>query len=286
MYGYLKIEKESLSEGQRGLYQAFMCQLCMSTKNSFRHPIRLCVNNDINLFNVLFHAILDFSPEVIKSRCLLSVKRMDMLSPDTVSERLSACNIVLMYFNLLDDVIDDGGIKKRLALSALKGSFKRAKNLCTSFYSQIDGIYNELLDMEKHRESSIDKVCDPFARMSDRLAHFILGDKYNPLAGVLCYNIGKWVYLIDALDDLQKDADGKKYNPLISCLGGFTTAGEFVSNNREELEFMMYSTLNSIAGAYNDMRLSKFTCLLNNVFHRSVRSITENIFKKYTPLPR
>ena len=127
----------------------------------------------------------------------------------------------------------------------------------------------------------IDQVCEYTADMSVSVAEYVLGDDFNkPYLRWLCYNVGKWVYIIDALDDLKKDFKTNKYNPLYAWLGK-TNPEEFVKNNKDELEFLFYSTLNKIAESFNDMQLTAYTCILKNIIYESMRKKTQEIFDRY-----
>ena len=88
-------------------------------------------------------------------------------------------------------------------------------------------------------------------------------------------------YLVDALDDLEKDFKKKSYNPFISCFGDFTSPKTFVKDHLDDLEFIFYTTLNKIAESYNDLELQKYTCVLRNVLHIAIRDTTQKVFDKY-----
>ena len=68
MFGYLQPDKTSLSDGQRGLNQTFMCGLCFSTKRLFGNAARLTISDDVNFFNVLFHSFCNVDVQLEHSR--------------------------------------------------------------------------------------------------------------------------------------------------------------------------------------------------------------------------
>ncbi|MEG1710849.1 MAG: DUF5685 family protein [Clostridia bacterium] len=283
MYGYINIDKDTLNEGERGLFNTFMCGMCLSTKNLFGNLKRLTVGFDINLFNVLFHSFLDFQVTPVMDICAMSpIKKRPLIMPDEISDSLSVGNILLMYYNLKDDVNDENSIIKRIVLSSLKKSFLRAKNLNPPLQRDIECAQMQLLELEKDKCIILDEVCHPFAELSKSLATGILKDKSNKYIENLCYNLGKWVYLIDALDDLKKDVENKNYNPLLSCFEWKGSIEEFVITKYDDLQFVFYTTLNKIAECFNDLQLVKYYCILKNVFYVSLRKKTESIFDKYT----
>ena len=125
----------------------------------------------------------------------------------------------------------------------------------------------------------VDKVAHSFAMLSQRFAGFILRDNSNGYVETLCYNLGKWIYLIDALDDIEKDLRHGSYNVFTCCYN--LSKVDDVKSKLDEIQFLMYSVLNRIAQSFNDLNLSKYTCILTNVLFDSVRDKTSQTLNKY-----
>lgn len=278
MFGYLNINKK-LEDGQRGLWQTFMCGLCFSTKKLFGNVPRMFISNDINLFNVLFHSVQQIDVQVEKSRCFSHpVKKRTVLKPTELTDKLAVANVLLTYLNIYDDVVDDGGLKKKTALSLYKKAYKKAQKMWTKLDEIFCSRYNRLRELEKNNCNSIDAVAHSFALLSQDFCKTILGENTSEYAETLCYNIGKWIYLIDALDDAEKDVKKHNYNPFISCYSAHTAKD--LLQYKDEIVFLMYAVLNRIAQSFNDMNLSKYTCVLKNVLLDSIREKTQQVLNK------
>lgn len=281
MFGYVNIDKDKLSDGERGLWQTFMCGLCFSSKKFFKNKARLVINNDINFFNVLFHSFNNVDVEIMKSRCFAHpVKKRTIVTPTSITDSLAVSNVLLMHYNLYDDVVDNGSLKKRLAYSAFKSEYKRAKILSPELDSVVSTYYEALRMLEKSGNAVLDSVCHPFSELTRQFAKITLGDSYNDTVGDLCYNVGKWIYLIDALDDIKQDLSKGEYNPFIDYYKG--TDISFVADKMDEITYLMYAVLNKIAMCYNDLNLSKYICLLKNVIFDAMRSKTKEILDTYS----
>jgi len=113
MFGYLDVQRDKLSDGERGLWHAFMCGECISTKKLFGNLPRVFVNHDITFFNVLFHSICGLQVETEKLHCLSHpIKKQTIVTPTDLMDSLSAANVILMYWNLYDDAVDGGGVEE------------------------------------------------------------------------------------------------------------------------------------------------------------------------------
>lgn len=280
MFGYVNIDKQTLNDGQRGLWQSFMCQLCFSTKKQFGNFPRAFITNDINFFNVLFHGITQTDVQVNQCLCVSHpIKKRSVMQPDELSDRLAVANILLTYYKLYDDVLDGANVKKRTALRL----FDKYRNAACAQWSDMDAMlsqrYGELRALEQANCSNIDQVCHPFAQLSADFAALVLQQNISQLSADLCYNVGKWIYLADALDDLPKDVKNRNYNPLTAHFG-LTYANE-LGQYFADVQFEMYAVLNRIAMCYNDLNITKYNCLTDNVIFNSIRNKTAQVLKQY-----
>lgn len=278
MFGYLNITKKA-EDGQRGLWQTFMCGLCFSTKKLFGNIPRTFISNDVNFFNVLFHSVEQVDVELEHSRCFSHpVKKRPVLKMTELTDKLAVANVLLSYLNIYDDVVDGGGAKKKAALALCKKSYSRAQKIWGRLDTTLCTRYEELRKLEKENCQSLDRVADSFALLSQDFCKLILGEKSSDYAETLCYNVGKWIYLVDALDDAEKDLKKRNYNPFVSCYGAQTVAE--LALHKEDITFLMYAVLNRIAQSFNDLNLSKYVCLLKDVLFQSIREKTAEVLQK------
>lgn len=278
MFGYIAIDKSKLEAKEIGLYQTFMCGLCLSTKKLYGNYPRNFVNYDINFLNVLLHSFLQKDVEITYGKCVSSpFKKRSFLKTDEITDRLSSANVLLTYFNVLDDTLDEKSFLKKALLKSLKKAYNKAKSNEREMESSISQLYFKLREEENAKDkadSNLDKVCHNFASLTQKVVTMATGEKSEKLEN-LTYNLGKWVYLIDALDDIDKDIKHKSYNPLLSYFGREESKAVFLSRHGEELNFVFYTALNSIAESYNDLNLTKYACLLNNVIYHQIRDKTK-----------
>lgn len=282
MFGYLDIDKGTIEEGQRGLWQTFMCGLCMSTKNAYSNFPRMFISNDINFFNVLFHSVTQTDVEVEQKRCFSHpFKKRSILKTTSLTDELASANVLLTYWNVYDDVMDDKSLAKRVAIKSLKKPYDKARSLLPQTDAMLKDMYGQMQALEKQNCSVLDKTAHCFALLSQSFACQMLKDYASKDVETLCYNLGKWIYLIDALDDVEKDLKKGNYNAFVSCYN-LRNASDVVTH-LQEIQFVMYASLNRIAQSYNDLNLTKYVCVLKNVLYDSIRSKTKQVLAKYKP---
>ncbi len=279
MFGYIDTAKD-IAKGAKGLNQTFMCGLCISTKRLFGNIPRMAVNNDINFFNVLFHSYMGIDV-IIEHRCCVAspVKKRTIIATNDITDKLSIANVMLVYLNMYDDVVDNSAsVKKKLAISTYRPTYNKAVAQWGELDSMMRSQYEQLRVLEQSGESSIDKVCHAFAQLSSEMARMVLDNPHQRLLD-LCYNIGKWIYLIDALDDMDKDSRRGNYNVLLRAYGAGTS--QQALEHIDEIEFVLYSALNSIAIAYNDLQLVQYRCILDSTIYGYIRTRTQQVLERY-----
>ncbi len=278
MFGYVNVKKDSLTKQQYGLWHTFLCGLCMSLKDMYGNTSRLTANFDINFFNLLFHSVADVPAQIVMARCVASpFKKRSILKRDSVTDKLATANVLLIRLKAADDVADEPSLKKRAVLNALKKSYRKAAQDAPELDKELKRHYADLYAAEKRNCDNIDQVCHYSALITQNIAEYALGNDCDNLVKSLCYNVGKWIYLIDALDDLKRDVKRKNYNPFVAWLKNYKNRKQFVADNAQEIEFVIYSTLNRIAADFNDLNLNAYACVLKNIIYESLRQTTERI---------
>ncbi len=280
MFGYLDIQREKLKDGERGLWHSFMCGECLATKRLLGNVPRMFVSNDITFFNVLLHSICGVSLGTNKVNCLSHpIVKQTVISPSELTDKVSVASVILTYWNLYDDVVDGCNIVKRAAFRLVKKSYLKAKEIMPALDESVKNNYQNLRLQEQNQANGPDAVSHSFATLAMEFGREILGDKATEHSDVLFYNVGKWIYLIDALDDLPDDVKKHNYNPFAACYG-LTDANQ-LAEHLDEVKFLMYSVLNRIAQSFNDLNLTMYVCLLKNVIYHSIRNQTEQILQRY-----
>ena len=211
MFGYLKPDKPYLYMKDDVLYRALYCGVCKSIGKNAGQIARFTLTYDIAFMSAICHNILGVDVEINKEHCITHViRKTPVAKPDEISLALADVNLILSYYKLLDDTVDEnkGALKSKIFRSAYKKAKKRMPKFDEIVKLQTAG----LLSLEKANCDSIDMVADSTANILVEASRIVLKDKSTEYTDGLFYSIGKWVYLIDALDDYDKDVKKKNFN--------------------------------------------------------------------------
>lgn len=265
MYGYVVPDKSTLTMSDYVLYRSFYCGMCCQTGGLYGALPRLTTNYDFAFFSALLHDYSAQNVVIEEHGCILNPKRKAILQSNPLLMRLAAANIMLSYQKADDGVIDGDGIKYRVVRRALKKSVGKAKKQYPDIWAAIKKSYDMQRDIEKSGVKSIDRAADPFANLLKILPELILGVQTDDNLKGLCYNIGKFVYLVDALDDIADDSKHKRYNPFLATYGEFSDRKSFIAAHRAQLEFCFNGICARAQQCFNGIRFSQSYTLLRNI---------------------
>jgi len=281
MYGYVTPVKEELHCSDFMLFRSFYCGICKAMGKFYGQLPRFTTNYDITFLSVLLHEYTGAEYVFEKKGCVLNpFKKKIYVAPNGFGERIAAANIILSYYKAADGCIDREGAKMRVVRGLLKKPYRKASALLPGVDNACKTWYDRLRALEKENCPSPDRAADCFANMLKevtlRIAECDVRTTKEAQSNLsaLAYNVGKFVYLADALDDAGEDFKKKRYNPFLVAYGGFTTRAEFIEKNREPLTFILASSVNRAIESFNNLRHSfkDGGGLLQNIVYRGLRS--------------
>ncbi len=277
MFGYVRYDLPDLHVKDVMLYKALYCGLCRSIGASCGQLARTGLTYDTTFLSALLHNMTGTDIEVEKRGCFgHTVRKKPMAKVDALSEELGALNTILIYYKLTDDIADGGrGKAKRVWF---KRGFKRAKKRYPALAELIEGYLIEQERTEKSEVSSPDMAAEPSARMMQAVSDHFLGEKASPATQGLFYDLGKWIYLIDALDDFEKDIKKKNYNPFVLSYGE-STREKLMESHGEEIAFLFDTLFYSMRENLAKVRFFFNRDLTDNVILRGIPLETERVMK-------
>lgn len=276
MFGYVIPDKMNMYIKDFNVFQSFYCGLCKTLGETGAEFTRLCTNYDVTFYNVLLHSLTSTPVQFERKLCAYNGKKKVVVKTDDLSKKIADIAVMLVYYNLEDDVYD--GKKSR---AILKNMLAPRKKKAAKRLGEIDIImqksFADLRKAESEKCDSIDKVADTFATlMRDMTRHLI---KTDDNIDAFCYNLGRLIYLLDAVDDVEKDSKSGEYNPLVLNYGKCAEKKDYLAKNADELSFLLNSTYNKMVGSYNAMNIEMYEGVLSNTIYLGIKMQVERLLK-------
>ena len=278
MFGYVRTDLPNLYVKDTILYKACYCGLCKSIGRSCGQRGRLLLNYDLSFLSAFAHNVTGKDIDIKRQRCVIHpITKRPVAVPDELSERIARLTIILAYYKLTDDIIDTG--KGRARRAFFKKAYARAKKVEPVLDGIVRRSYDELLQAEKTCETSTDKIADPFGKMMREAVAEILGEYYSESIGEFSYNLGKWIYLIDAADDFDKDKKRKNFNVFANMFADIENKDRLLKEKGEELREIFGIVL---SGVYNGAKGIKYKFnhdLTDNIIYKGLFEQTKSILE-------
>ncbi len=215
MFGYVRINKMDLTFREYEHYKAYYCGLCKYLKRNHTELSRMTINYDITFLIVLLSSIYQPSAQVFHEKCIVDPVKKKKHIINEITEYAASMNILLAYYKLEDDVNDEGDIKSRLVRRAYRKTFKTAYDKYPQKADFIKACLGELRSLEEDQSTSIDQTSNCFARLLEEIFDY-KDDEYRDRLRKVGFNIGKYIYIMDAYEDLDQDLEKGRYNPFSS----------------------------------------------------------------------
>ncbi len=278
MFGYVKTDFPNLYVKDVTLYKAMYCGLCKGIGCSCGQRGRLVLNYDLTFLSVLLHNLLDKDIKIEPQHCIIHpIIKRPVAIVDDLTKRIGALNVILARYKLNDDVNDDG--KGRFTRAFLSKAYKKAKKQEPKLDEIVKNSYKDLVQYEKTGGDSVDISADPFGRMMVEVVKELAGDVADENLLGLAYNLGKWIYLLDALDDYDKDVKKKSFNVFVNSNKQIKSKQEFIENNKQDLINIFGGILGDVSMQAKNLKYKFNHDLTDNVLLSGLRMQTRNILE-------
>ncbi len=272
MFGYVAVSRGSLSAEDFRIFSAYYCGLCKAIGQECSQISRLALSYDITFLALVLSSVCFEDAEVAEGRCVVHpLKKRPKVKNDEAVNYAAGVGELLMYLKLKDDKDDDGSLKARLGMLALNGGKNKALSKYSETYDFISERLYELSELEKQKCAEIDKIADRFAKILGFIftPDFIADADTRRILSWFGYNLGRWLYIIDAYDDMEKDHKSGAYNPFLVNRRG--NAEEIKNEIRERVDFTLTLTLENMASALELLKLHRNRGLIENIVYQGLK---------------
>lgn len=268
MFGYVKVNSPELKVREYELYKGAYCGLCRSMGKCTGQCSRLSLSYDFTFLVMLRIALSNTEISFSQRRCLAHpLKKRNVMERNAQLDLCAHSSAILGYHKVKDDLCDEHGLKRlraRLYYPLVK--HWRKKSLRAG-YAELDERISDslarLAELEKQKKSSVDEPAAIFGEILADITSFGFEGKEQRIARELGRSVGKWVYIVDALDDCDEDRAKGRYNPFLLLYGNRLPSGE-------ELQSIADAAKLELLGAEAAMDLLETDM-------ESVKSIIENV---------
>ena len=285
MFGYMRPAAQRLTEEQQQRYESAYCGLCHTLGRRYGLAGRMILNYDLTFLAML---LSEGTAERCTKRCLIHpVKGRPCACGGSAFELAADMSIILTWWQIQDGIADHGffgGLKYRAASLLLRRAYRKARALRPAFDESTRRHLEKLSELEKENCPSLDAAADTFARLLADAAHEVAQPVKRRVLEQLLYHLGRWVYLVDAADDLKKDVKTGSYNPLPLR---YALPGDTLTDTaRQALAQTLDSSIRAMAAAFELWDFGDYGPVIESTVYEGLyavgTSVLEGTFRRET----
>ena len=260
MFGYVSINEQELKIKDFGTYRAFYCGICESLAR-YGLSGRVTLNNDMVLLAITLTDLYDGAADRRRKRCPLHpMHARDRIRNEFV-DYAADMTVLLSYYSCMDHWNDDRNPMMRAEAGLLRRKVRRVSRKWPRQAAAVETFIERQSRAEQGAETDPESVA---AHTGDAMAEIfaLRDDEWAPTLRAVGSYRGKYIYLMDAYEDVEKDIKKGSFNPF---------AGRFASGTfREEATEILTANMAECADAFERLPLVRFAPILRNIIYSGV----------------
>lgn len=281
MFGYLSLDKGELKLREYELYKSVYCGLCKELGKNYGIISRLVLSYDCTVLAMLSLSLKNEKSCITKERCVCNpLKKCLYCKGDNDSFKFSSAVCVIMTYYKLQDTAEDSKFLKKLFALMFKAFFSHSHKKAAKDYPNIEQSIKKMMKNQVIAENEnygIDKSAESTAVMLSELCVMLSNNELQKkVLEVFGYYLGRWIYLIDAADDIEKDIKNNNFNPFRKYYKNDINCLMVYCNN------VLNMTASQITSAYNLLDITEYKEILDNIVYNGICAKQKQcLFDKY-----
>ncbi len=272
MFGYIRPAKGDLKVKEFELYRSVYCGLCKQLGRAYGPFARMTLSYDFAFLSLLHMSVNGQKAHIAKQCCFVNpLKKKNCCLQNPSLEFSAAAAMVMLYYKVVDNIQDSKGFKK-CGYFLLKPFAKSAYKKACRVYPQLGNIIGDCMKRQAELEhmdvSSIDRAAEPTAQALSQICMLLTQrPEQKRVLERFGYCLGRWVYLMDAFDDMEEDLKNKNYNPFLLRFGIIEPDEQKIKQAKEYAVGALNLTLGELANAYVLLDVKAFEPIFYNIVY-------------------
>lgn len=283
MLGYVTADKPELKMKEYEIYSGYYCGVCKSIGSRYGQLPRMVLSYDAAFLALLIAGLSGEADVPSREHCLVHPLKKKTIVRNGAVDYAADVMLILAWHKLLDDAADEGKAYAKTAATALKGIYRKLEAARPVLCSKVKANLEALTELEKAKCASLDQAAEEFAKIMEAiLEEAPVPENFRETAAMksIGYHLGKWIYLIDAVDDIEENIESGAYNPLLYRFDYQLGEEDFRGRIMETCRFNLFHYLGEIANAADLLPLKKNKGVIENIIYKGLLKKTEEITKE------
>ena len=258
MFGFIRPYMADLTEEEKSRYRAVYCGLCRTLNDQYGLMGRLGLNYDMTFLTMLLGSLYEPEEETAEKYCVPHPVKMHREIITAYTGYAASMTVALAYYKALDDWEDEKKTSGRVYAGMLKKHYEAVRERwprqCRSIEENIEAI--------RGIEASSDAQPEQAAECTGSMLGCIFAvkeDFFQEQMRWLGHSLGKFIYMLDAAVDHDRDQKKGCYNPLI-----------LMNLSPEDVGELLRQPLGQAAEAFEALPLMQDVNIMRNILYSGV----------------
>ena len=215
MFGYVIVNKADLKFREFDIYHSYYCGLCRSLKERYGLKGQISLSYDMTFLIMLLTGL--YEPEVSEHRirCAAHPFGKQFTRRNEFTDYGADMNVLFTCYKCRDDWEDEKKLLRLAYGKLMKGSLKGIDSKYSAKVRRIDGLMRQISHEEQSGVENIDHMAGLFGQVMGEI-FAVRNDEWEENLRKLGTFLGKYIYILDAYEDMEEDLKGNRFNPLKS----------------------------------------------------------------------
>lgn len=271
MFGYIAINKAEMKFRDFDIYHAYYCGLCKDLKERYGRSGQITLSYDMTFLIILLSGLYEPPTGDSVRNCVAHPFQKHAARTNEITQYAADMNIVLSYYKCLDDWTDEHKKKAWINSRLLRSKVKQIEKTYPEKVKLIRDTLAQISACEKENEQDLDKMAGLFGEIMAEI--FVWKqDIWKDSLHRMGFFLGKFIYLMDAYEDIEKDAVSGNYNP-------FMTIKDH-ENFDSECQNMLMMQMAECCRAFERLPIVQDAGILRNILYSGVWAKFASVYNK------
>jgi len=277
MFGFIRPARAELRIREADRFQQIYCGLCNAIHTRYGFFYTLFLRYDMAFFALLYGSNRNTTVPSVRKRCAAHPLYGRLCVPMDDNLSLAAdLSVLLTYYKFCDSAQDEKGIGRLLARTLRRlgqNGYEKAKKRLPAADAEMQRALADLHQLENQKCDSMDRVADASARLTAAMIPPVQ-DVRTRILRQMFYQIGRWIYLLDGIQDLAEDLQNGNYNPIASRYSLQTPDMTVI---KQQLETTLARSLADVCMAFDLLDIQRDADLIRNIIFLGMPVVTRQV---------
>lgn len=277
MFGFIRPVKSELKVKEADRFQQVYCGLCHAIRARYGRFYTMFLSYDMTFYALVVGSGETPRAQTERRRCdAHSVTKRVCAAPDDALALAADASVLLSYHKFRDNLADEKGAKHLLAAVLCRlgrRGYEKARARLPEADRDIRAALDELHALENENCASMDRAADASARMTAAVVPHT-GDARERVLRQMFYHAGRWLYLLDAAQDVPEDMKTGAYNPLVQR---YALKTPDITDIKQPLERTLERSLADVCTAFDLLDAQRDAEIIRNIIFLGMPTVTRQV---------